>query len=373
MKYYDNRREVGGMAATKFGKKITALRKEKGLTQAKLAEQINVSNKTISRWETGEGYPEISLLRPLAKALGTTVDDLLSEDEETETPEDAIAPKGYKETDIKRENIASGEKIKKEEIPIKMFSFRKMLKEIIFSDITWLFLYIAVAAFGLIPDYDINTYKEASYIGKTEGSIIIAIFVLFAIGLLIAQIRKWKTGKRDRNVALGNVFFILVFAIGYLASFQTVFNVYTEDYFKLNRDITMWATGIVVCGLVIINFYSWWKNRKDCDFYQFYQSLIIFNKIAVVTLLISLICSLLSLGFFFRGTNTVFITFYMYPVFITNIGLVCSVIGLILGLLGVYKKQTKGCVVLAIICFIGRYVIPLFAMLPMMVTGWMNL
>ena len=52
MKYYDNRREVSGMATT-FGKKITALRKEKGLTQAKLAEQINVSNKTISRWETG--------------------------------------------------------------------------------------------------------------------------------------------------------------------------------------------------------------------------------------------------------------------------------------------------------------------------------
>ena len=41
------------MNAKKFGEKIAALRKEKGLTQLQLAEKLNVSNKTISRWETG--------------------------------------------------------------------------------------------------------------------------------------------------------------------------------------------------------------------------------------------------------------------------------------------------------------------------------
>ena len=69
------------MDAAEFGKKIMMLRKQKGMTQTKLAEQINVSNKTISRWETGEGFPEISLLKPLAKALGTTVDELLGDEE----------------------------------------------------------------------------------------------------------------------------------------------------------------------------------------------------------------------------------------------------------------------------------------------------
>ena len=49
-----------------IAEKIARLRKEKGLTQSQLAEMINVSNKTISRWETGEGYPEISLLMPPA-------------------------------------------------------------------------------------------------------------------------------------------------------------------------------------------------------------------------------------------------------------------------------------------------------------------
>lgn len=72
------------MDASLFGKKIAALRKQKGLTQAKLAEQLHVSNKAISRWETGEGYPEISILKPLATALGTTVDELLSDEDSTE-------------------------------------------------------------------------------------------------------------------------------------------------------------------------------------------------------------------------------------------------------------------------------------------------
>ena len=64
-----------------FCERLSALRKEKGMTQAQLAEILNVSNKTISRWETAEGYPEITLLVPLAKALGVTVDDLLAEEE----------------------------------------------------------------------------------------------------------------------------------------------------------------------------------------------------------------------------------------------------------------------------------------------------
>ena len=69
-----------------FGAKIADLRKKKGLTQAQLAEMLNISNKTISRWETGEGYPEVTLLSPLAKALGVTVDEMLAEPEpETES------------------------------------------------------------------------------------------------------------------------------------------------------------------------------------------------------------------------------------------------------------------------------------------------
>lgn len=51
--------------------------KGKNLTQQELADQLGVSNKSVSRWESGGGYPDVGILAPLAKALGVTVDDLL--------------------------------------------------------------------------------------------------------------------------------------------------------------------------------------------------------------------------------------------------------------------------------------------------------
>lgn len=65
-----------------FGKKVTFLRKEKGLTQKQLAEILNVSDKAVSRWESGKGYPEVTILPKLASALGVSVDELLSSDED---------------------------------------------------------------------------------------------------------------------------------------------------------------------------------------------------------------------------------------------------------------------------------------------------
>jgi len=60
------------------GAVIRKLREDKGMTQKELAEKIYVSSKTVSKWETSQGFPDISLLEPLAKALGISVIELLS-------------------------------------------------------------------------------------------------------------------------------------------------------------------------------------------------------------------------------------------------------------------------------------------------------
>ncbi len=60
------------------GTMIKRLREERKMTQAQLAEKITVSDKTISKWETGRGYPDITLLEPLAAALGVSVIELFS-------------------------------------------------------------------------------------------------------------------------------------------------------------------------------------------------------------------------------------------------------------------------------------------------------
>lgn len=60
------------------GSMIKALREKKKMTQAQLAEKLNVTDKAISKWETGRGLPDIALLEGLASALGLSVIELLS-------------------------------------------------------------------------------------------------------------------------------------------------------------------------------------------------------------------------------------------------------------------------------------------------------
>ena len=59
------------------GKTIQTLRRQKGLTQEQLAEAVVVTAAAVSKWETASAYPDILLLCPLARALGTTPDILL--------------------------------------------------------------------------------------------------------------------------------------------------------------------------------------------------------------------------------------------------------------------------------------------------------
>ena len=66
------------MDAQLTGLLIAARRKEKGLSQTELAEQLHVTDKAISRWETGRGMPSVDNLEPLGEVLGLSVSELLS-------------------------------------------------------------------------------------------------------------------------------------------------------------------------------------------------------------------------------------------------------------------------------------------------------
>ena len=65
----------------RIGSVIQRLRKLKGLTQEQLADSIGVSKAAVSKWESGSTYPDITLLSPIARLLGTTVDGLLEFEE----------------------------------------------------------------------------------------------------------------------------------------------------------------------------------------------------------------------------------------------------------------------------------------------------
>ena len=61
-----------------FNEKLQELRKQKGLTQEELAQELYVSRTAISKWESGRGYPNIESLKLIAKFFNVTVDELIS-------------------------------------------------------------------------------------------------------------------------------------------------------------------------------------------------------------------------------------------------------------------------------------------------------
>ena len=85
-----------------IGGLIAALRKANGMTQKDLAEQLNVSDKTISRWERDDGLPDLSVIPVIAEIFDITCDELLrgerkSPQQQEITPENTPTPKGERE------------------------------------------------------------------------------------------------------------------------------------------------------------------------------------------------------------------------------------------------------------------------------------
>lgn len=85
------------MDQVKIGRFIAQRRRDLDLTQRQLADRLDISDKTVSKWECGNGFPEPSLLLPLCRELGITVNDLLSGE--------VVAPADYQQK--AEENIMS--------------------------------------------------------------------------------------------------------------------------------------------------------------------------------------------------------------------------------------------------------------------------
>ena len=80
------------MDAKTFGAFLARVRREQGLTQAELAEQLHVTDKAVSRWERGIGLPDINTLEPLADALGLSLADLMHCHDPAQEPPTAPVP-----------------------------------------------------------------------------------------------------------------------------------------------------------------------------------------------------------------------------------------------------------------------------------------
>ena len=127
------------MNQVKIGKFIAECRKNKNLTQADLAEKLNITDRAISKWETGKGMPDSSIMLDLCKELGITVNELLSGE--------MIEMKDY---DKKAEELLLEMKKQKEEADKRLLTI-----EIIMGVIT-VVMYMALVmtvAFLQIPEH----------------------------------------------------------------------------------------------------------------------------------------------------------------------------------------------------------------------------
>ena len=221
-----------------IGKFIADCRKEKGLTQAQLAEKLNITDRAVSKWETGKSMPDSSIMLELSNILGVTVNELLSGER--------IEMNNYEEK--VSENLI--ELTKKDE--------NNMNKNVVISIIYTITMAIAIMVCFIC---DISIFGTLGWSLITLSSILVAWIISFPVILL---------GKRGIVVSIV-AFSILVipflYVISALIKVKSVFSIGVPMavisiifiwmvyflYRKL-KERKLLATGIVFLILIPISF-----------------------------------------------------------------------------------------------------------------------
>ena len=218
------------MDSRKTGALICTLRKSKGYTQSALAEILNVSNRTVSKWETGDGYPDITLLPDIAKALDITVDELLSGEVIPENKAD------IKVTEIEnKDNLINLFNISYI-ISIFLAGFGALLGAVTELYSIWAFsilfythweiMFVAVALFAIVAGglvFSVGTARLGVVLSKSEiiktagkkGVVLCAVSAIFPV-LFIARIIDVSRYSMFAPYAVAAIIIALVAALVYV-------------------------------------------------------------------------------------------------------------------------------------------------------------
>ena len=189
------------MNQIKIGTFLKLLRKEKNLTQEQLAEQLGVSNRTVSRWENGNNMPDISLLSEIAEFYDVSIPELIYGERKSENMRE-----GAKEVAETMSDYAKAEK-------------ETLVKSIRNMSLIGLIALIIYMVLGRTSVYDRNNLFRYVY-GISEALIYVTVlmFPLYTTGLL-SKIRIRTTNSKFKNIpvpAIKIIGFIAAFAIAAL-------------------------------------------------------------------------------------------------------------------------------------------------------------
>jgi transcriptional regulator with XRE-family HTH domain len=185
----------------KIGTFLKLLRKEKNLTQEQLAEQLGVSNRTVSRWENGNNMPDISLLSEIAEFYDVSIPELIYGERKSENMREEA-----KEVAETMSDYAKAEK-------------ETLVKSIRNMSLIGLLALIIYMVLGRTSVYDRNNLFRYVY-GISEALIYVTVlmFPLYTTGLL-SKIRIRTTNSKFKNIpvpAIKIIGFIAAFAIAAL-------------------------------------------------------------------------------------------------------------------------------------------------------------
>lgn len=190
------------MDAKTTGKIISAKRREKALTQIQLAEILSVSNRTVSKWENGDGYPDITLLPDIAAALDITIDELLT---------------GNKPKAETAENQAEIT-----EIPNDCKNYKMARSKFLVSEITAFCLSIGANSIG--GTTELMFYHLQPFYAFIEIYLLVAAVVLFVTAIIFFFTGFVKFRTETDNLTKGVL--IQLYAFAFITSITPAFTVF---------------------------------------------------------------------------------------------------------------------------------------------------
>ena len=170
------------MDQKKIGKFLKELRKEKGITQEEFAEMLNVSGRTVSRWETGTNMPDISLLVDIAEIFDVSIPEIINGERKSE-----IMEKEVKETVLSLSDYAEAinKKIKGRLLVLTVIAIVGMIA------------FVAIESTGLDTPGSIYEKIASAGLGLDLGMLI--VLAMYLSGLL-GKIKARRKMRRETNV-----------------------------------------------------------------------------------------------------------------------------------------------------------------------------
>lgn len=255
-------RKRQNMEAKKFGQFIAGIRKEKKMTQAELAGKIHVTDKAISRWERGLGFPDIQTLEPLAQALGISVLELMrSERQETEKQDQQPEEFRYTQGEVAEMLQNAGDISRQQK---KQDRDANVIAGIVLAAITIIVWMTKLASFGgalvvggIAATVFVSLWYFFQNIDDAESRKIYGVVAILSVGFLLAlmqyvwgeQLGELLPGETDTQQEIfWTVWYLFVIAMLMMGTFRAIRQQRQKKVKRYKTVLFSLIMGVLLCA-----------------------------------------------------------------------------------------------------------------------------